>query len=325
MANLAIIGSGVVGQATGKGFDLKGHNVIFVDVNPNTVRALKEEGYDATCDYDLLCDKEIDAFFMSVCTPTVNHEIQLHYIKSAAESLGKVLSKKHEYSLVTVRSTLPPGTTRNTIIPILEKSSGKKAGKSFGVCMNPEYLREESSVKDFYDPRLILIGSLDKKSKLILQDIYSVFNCPIYFATLEEAEIQKYIHNIFNACKISFFSEFRMIIKKMIEINNSGNGYHNGNGSNTGHGNFDIDIEKVFKLVSITAEASYNPKYGTRDMGPFGGSCLPKDTMAFFTFAKKTYGTELSLLKAVIDVNEQVKELQTIEQIFGNADLVVEL
>lgn len=325
MANLAIIGSGVVGQATGKGFDLKGHKVIFVDVNPETVRSLIIDGYKATTDYNILCEKEIDAFFMSVCTPTINYEIQLHYIKSAAESLGKVLKKKHEYSLVTVRSTLPPGTTRNTIIPILEKSSGKKAGKNFGICMNPEYLREASSVQDFYDPRLILIGSLDKKSKLFLQDIYSVFDCPIYFATLEEAEIEKYIHNLFNACKTSFFNELRMFIRKMIAINNSGNGHYNGNGSKNGHNNFDIDIEKIFKLVSITAEASYNPKYGTRDMGPFGGSCLPKDTMAFFTFAKKTYGTELSLLKAVIDVNELVKETQTIEEIFKNSDLVVQI
>lgn len=325
MANLAIIGSGVVGQATGKGFDLKGHNVIFVDINPNIVHTLKEEGYEAICGYDLLCEKEIDAYFMSVCTPTINYEIQLQYIKSAAESLGKVLRQKHEYSLVTVRSTLPPGTTRNTIIPILEKNSGKKAGKHFGVCMNPEYLREESSVKDFYDPRLILIGSLDKKSKLFLQDIYSVFDCPIYFASLEEAEIQKYTHNLFNACKISFFNEFRMIVKKMIEINNNENEHHNGNGSKNGRGSFDIDIEKVFRLVSITAEASYNPKYGTRDMGPFGGSCLPKDTMAFFTFAKKTYGTELSLLKAVINVNELIKENQTIEEIFKNSDLIVQV
>lgn len=292
MTKLAIIGSGIVGQATGKGFISRGFDVKFLDVNPLLVNKLNNEGFKATSDYDDLSKEKIDVFFVSVCTPTVNRHIDLNYIKAAVRDLGNAVRNYEDYFVVVIRSTVPPKTTRNLFIPILEETSGKKAGIDFGVCMNPEYLREESNVADFANPRIIVFGSLDKKSKLVLEDIYSVFDTPMYFLTLEEAEIQKYIHNLLNACKISYFNEMRNVCEKL-----------------------EINADKVFNIVAQSAEASWNPKYGIKDKGPFGGSCLPKDTMAFYAWALENLNTNLYHLHSTIFVNELVKEREETEKI----------
>jgi len=155
--------------------------------------------------------------------------------------------------------------------------------------MNPEYLREKTNLDDFFNPWIIVIGCLNDKSGKTLEEIYKPFNCPISYVSLREAEIQKYIHNIFNACKISFFNEMRMICD---EIN--------------------VDADKVFELVVKSAEGSWNHKYGIGNFGPYGGSCLPKDTTAFLDWFKKEIKTVSSMpvLEGVIEVNEMVKEKQ---------------
>jgi len=180
---------------------------------------------------------------------------------------------------------VPPGTTENVLIPILEKHSGKKAGKDFGVCMNPEYLREVSNEEDFKNPWIITIGELDRRSGEMLEEICNHSSCPIVHVSLKEAEIQKYAHNLFNACKISFFNEMRIVCEAV-----------------------NVDADKVFELVAKSAEASWNQKYGIRDFGPYGGSCLPKDTTAFSAWAKEELENPMPLLKAIIKVNEIVKE-----------------
>lgn len=187
--------------------------------------------------------------------------------------------------MVVIRSTVPPGTTEDILIPILEKYSGKKAGKDFGVCMNPEYLREVSNEEDFKNPWIITIGELDRRSGEMLEKICCHYDCPIAHVSLREAEIQKYAHNLYNACKISFFNEIRMICRAI-----------------------DVNADKVFELVAKSAEASWNPKYGIRDLGPYGGSCLPKDTVALLSWAKEKLEDSMPLLKAIIKVNEITKE-----------------
>lgn len=285
MAKLAIIGSGVVGQATGKGFIAKGHDVIFCDINPETIAKLANLGFK-TCLLNLL-DQEMDiqAFFLTVSTPTVDGKIKLDFLKSAVANLGGVLKKYNDYAIVVVRSTVPPGTVEGSLIPLLEKYSDKKAGRDFGVCMNPEYLREESNEEDFKNPWIIVIGELDAKSGETLAETYGQHKCPVVHTSIKEAEVQKYVHNIFNACKISFFNEMRMIC-----------------------GAVGVDADKVFDLVSKSAEASWNPKYGIRDFGPYDGSCLPKDTTAFLSWAKDELKKSMPLLRSVIRVNDIVKE-----------------
>jgi len=286
MAKLAIIGSGIVGQATGKGFIAKGHGVVFCDINPETLARLENQGYKV-CPPNLLEEeKGVKAFFLPVSTPTVDGKIQLDFLKSAVANLGEgALKKTNDYCIVVVRSTVPPNTIEGSLIPLLERYSGKKAGKDFGVCMNPEYLREDSNEEDFKNPWIIVIGELDAKSGETLEEIYGSHNCPIVHISIKEAETQKYVHNLFNACKILFFNEMRMVCEAV-----------------------NVDANKVFELVAKSAEGSWNQKYGIRNLGPYGGSCLPKDTTAFLAWAKDELEKSLPLLKAVIKVNEITKE-----------------
>lgn len=286
MAKLLVVGSGVVGQATGKGFIAKGHEVVFCDINPEVLNGLKDEGHRVCFPHLIEQEEGIEVFFLAISTPTVDNEIKLDFLISATANLGAgYLKKRSDYCVVVVRSTVPPGTTDGLLIPVLEKYSGKKAGKDFGVCMNPEYLREESSVEDFKNPWLVLIGGLDTRSGEVLERIYGSCGSPVVHTSLKEAEMQKYVHNLFNACKISFFNEMRMVCEAL-----------------------KVDSEKVFRLVVKSAEASWNPEYGIRDLGPFGGSCLPKDTTAFLGWVKKGLALPMPLLRAVIKVNEIVRE-----------------
>lgn len=286
MAKLAVIGSGTVGQATGKGFIAKGHEVVFCDINPEVLFKLEKEGYTICPPNSLEQETDVEAFFLAISTPTVDGRIHLNFLKSAVANLGgNVLKKRDKYCIIVVRSTVPPNTTRGLLIPLLEKYSGKKAGEHFGACMNPEYLREKSNEEDFKNPWLITIGELDTRSGEVLERIYGSQNCPVIHLPLELAEMQKYVHNLLNACKISFFNEARRVCER------SG-----------------INADQVFKVVAKSAEASWNPDYGIRDFGPFGGSCLPKDTTAFLAWVKDELGENLPLLKAVIKVNEITKE-----------------
>mgnify|MGYP003814157561 CR=1 FL=1 len=263
MKNIAIIGSGVVGCATGKGLMSKGHDITFYDIKKGIINSLRNQGYKAK-HADSLDANAHDAFFLLVPTPTENGKINLGYLKRAVKNLAKKLKKRKNYFLVVIRSTVLPGTTEDVVIPILERGSGKKAGSDFGVVMNPEYLREKKAEDDFKNPWIITVGALDRKSMRFMAKLYQDFNCPIHNLSLREAEMQKYVHNLFNAVKIAFFNEMR-IACNLIKIS----------------------PEKIFEITADSAEASWNKKYGLRNYGPFDGMCLPKDTKAFSSWSKK--------------------------------------
>lgn len=278
--SIFIVGSGIVGQAAGKVLTAKGFKVTFTDINPVVVSQLCREGYQAF-EVKELQKPDADIFMLSAPTYPLEHtENGLGYIKAASTTLGSWLSNNKDYCLVAVRSSVLPGTTEDVIIPILEECSGKKAGVGFGVCVQPEYLRERRPEADVNNPWIIVIGGLDKKSGDLLQEVYHWVSCPIYRVSLREAEIHKFIHNLCNANKISFFNEMRLVCQRI-----------------------GIDCERIFSLVAQSAEACWNPSYGTRDLGPFGGSCLPKDVFAFLSWAKKQ-GLETPVMDAVLKVNQ---------------------
>jgi UDPglucose 6-dehydrogenase len=286
MARLAVVGSGVVGQATGKGFAAFGHDVTFCDINPEVLETLKGQGHTVCSPERLTEQEDFSAIFLPISTPTVDGKIELKFLRSAVVGLAKGYLKDHSaYCVVVVRSTVPPGTTEEQIIPLLEQHSGKRAGVDFGVCMNPEYLREGSNEEDFKNPWIVVIGELDARSGKVIEEAYGDRKCPIEHVPLRAAEAQKYIHNLYNAAKISFFNEMRIVCEEMR-----------------------IDADAVFSLVAKSAEASWNREYGIKNMGPFGGSCLPKDTAAFFSWAKDVPKLSLHLLHAVIRVNDLVRE-----------------
>lgn len=299
MTKIVIIGSGIVGEATGTVFAQHGFDVTFTDVNPGVVKRLTEKklrAYQA----DELTKPDADIYMMSVPTYPIDLcqdsaaaekleqsmsplewcDIGIDFTKSASQILGKWLGAVPHYALAVVRSAVLPGTTEGLIIPILQEHSGKKAGKDFGVCVNPEYLREVSSFQDIAKPWVTVIGELDKKSGDMLEKVYQWANVPQYRISVKEAEMQKFIHNLCNANKISFFNEMRLVSEQI-----------------------GVNASKIIPIVVKSAEAIWNPDYGTKDYGPFGGKCLPKDTVAFISWAKRS-GIQTRVMDAVLEVNK---------------------
>lgn len=284
---IAVIGSGFVGKATGKGILQKGHPVTFFDVQPKVIQDLGANGYDARHIGTIAeSEDDFDIFMLSVWTPTIRKKIVLRYLEAAVRDVGLALKKTAaDFPLVVIRSTVPPGTIEKKLVPILEKTSGKKIDEDFGVCMNPEFLREVSAEEDYAHPWLIVIGADDKLSGLLLGKVYEPFRAPIVHMSLAEAEMMKYVHNLLNATKISFFNEMRMVGDRL-----------------------EIDSDSVFKATLKSAEAVWNPEYGTRNFGPFSGSCLPKDTQAFLNWTSEELDFELPVLQGVIRTNDLLKE-----------------
>jgi UDPglucose 6-dehydrogenase len=280
MMKISIVGGGFVGRATAKGLRAQGHSVLVLDVDPRRIRALWAEGLDAhdPHEYRSLTG---EVTMISVPTPTVDGRIQLDHLVKAAMQFGERLRSFRGYHVLVVRSTVPPRTTRDVVIPIVEEFSGKTAGRDFGVAMQPEYLREVTAVQDFARPWLITIGALDARSGDVVHRVYRGFDAPIERVTLEDAEFQKYVHNLYNAVKIAFFNEMRIMA--------NGEGW---------------DSTKIFQMTAETSEGVWNPVYGIRDRGPFGGSCLPKDTAALLQWGEE-HGYQLGILKAVIAENDR--------------------
>jgi UDPglucose 6-dehydrogenase len=275
---IAVVGSGFVGEATGRGMSKHNNEVTFVDVDPEKVVKLREEGFQAELASNY---KTITTDVTMFCVPTPTHakHIQLHILADACRSFAERLKNHNEYHVMVVRSTVPPETTRKRIIPLVEKASGKRAGKDFGVVMQPEYLREEKANQDFERPWFVLIGELDERSGKVIEKLYRSFNAPIEHVSLEEAEIQKYVHNVYNAVKIAFFNEMRIAMNLK---------------------NWNAD--KIFRATAESCEAIWNPVYGIRDYGPFDGSCLPKDTRALLEWGE-TNGFDFGILRSVISEN----------------------
>jgi UDPglucose 6-dehydrogenase len=275
---IAVIGAGFVGQATGKGLQKHNNDITFVDVVSEKVDQLQKQGFKAYLPQEYT-KITTDVTMFCVPTPTHGDKVKLDYLLSAVAQFAERLKEHSGYHTVVIRSTVPPTTTRQVVLPLIEKISGKKAGKEFGLCMQPEYLREVTADQDYARPWFILIGQFDKKSGDILEKIYSKFDAPIERTGLEEAEFQKYVHNVYNAVKIAFFNEMRII-------------------ANT-HG---WDATPVFYATAQSCEGIWNPLYGLRDMGPFDGSCLPKDTRGLLQWAED-HGHKPEILRSVIVEN----------------------
>ena len=274
-----IVGAGVVGHAEGFALRGHGHAVVFSDVDQALLAQRRTEGFQTIpmTGLDLV---GIDVVLVSVSTPTSAGEIDLRNLETAVAAIGAELgrassSEPGRYRVVMVRSTVPPGTTDDIVIPLLEAEAGLQAGRDFGVCMSPEYLRERNAVNDSVAPRLVVIGQFDDRSGDVAERLNAGFGCLVHRVAIREAEFQKYAHNLCNASKISLFNELRRVA---IAIG--------------------VDAEHVFALVAQSAEAMWNADYGTLDLGPYGGACLPKDLEAFLTWAAQQ-GLDLPILSAV--------------------------
>lgn len=311
--HISIMGTGYVGLTTGIGFALNGHHVICVEKIAEKVeminqgrppiyepgladalqRAVAEKRLRATTDLEpSIIDTQIT--FMAVGTPSKKDgSIDLTDIRTAAESIGRALREKNAYHVVAVKSTVVPGTTGQTVIPAIERTSAKKAGTAFGVCMNPEFLREGKALEDVLRPDRVVIGAMDKRSGDLLQQAYAATDSPILRTDLKTAEMIKYANNALLATKISFANEIGNICKKL-----------------------GIDTYKVMEGVGLDRRLS--PAFLQAGCG-WGGSCFPKDVAALIATAAAA-GYEPRLLNSVVAVNQKQKTMlvDQLEQKIGS-------
>lgn len=277
---IAIIGTGKVGFAAGRGFSKFDNDVVFFDINKEVLKKIRKQGYKTTDSLDSIAN-DYKVFVFCLPTPTKNGKIDLSIMKSGIKQISKLLKNRKKYFLMIIKSTIVPTTTDEDIIPIIEKYSGKKVGKDFGICYNPEFLRERYAYQDFLKPDRIIIGEYDKKSGNILKKLYKPFKTPILRTDLRTAEMVKYANNCFYATKISFFNEFHIVCKKL-----------------------GINSNFVRKAVQMDKFYSTHPwSHGKK----FGGNCLPKDLKAFIGFCSKNHIHNPVLLNAVWKVNEKIE------------------
>nr|HDO81056.1 UDP-glucose/GDP-mannose dehydrogenase family protein [Candidatus Bathyarchaeota archaeon] len=239
-----------------------------------------------------------DITFITVGTPEKpDGSADLTYVDEALKSIGSALSRKKDYHLVVLRSTVPPGTSREAV-KALEKISGKKGEENFGFCFNPEFLREGNAVQDTLYPDRIIIGELDKKSGDLLEDFYKRFHSskmpPLLRTTLENAELIKYAANAFLAMKVSFINMIARLCERIPHA----------------------DVEVVAKGVGLDKRiGAYFLKAG---LG-FGGSCFPKDLKALLAYAKRL-NVRLPLVEATLQINEDqpLRAMQLAEELLGD-------
>jgi UDPglucose 6-dehydrogenase len=280
-----VIGSGVVGAATGRGFRAVGHDVTFIDTSPARVRELRKSGMDVRGELDL--SGEPDAFvLLTLPTPNLGAAYDLAAFTAGTQAVGRALGASSARHTVVVRSTVPPGTNEGLVRPLLERESGKRAGSDFGLASNPEFLRAATAEQDFAQPWMTVIGSRHADTLASLGKLLAPFGGEMrMFDDPATAEFVKCAHNIYNATKISFWNEMWLV------ANRAG-----------------VDADAVSATVARSAEGSINPLYGIRGGAPYGGVCLPKDTNGFLGFAAEL-GVETPLLQAVVDTNERLEHL----------------
>jgi len=297
---ITVFGLGYVGCVSGACFAELGHDVIGVDVNPLKVAMIKQgnppiiekelpelmarvvgtKKFTATTDVEQAV-KDTDIGFVCVGTPSSrNGSLSLEYIKRVSEQIGKALIKKTDYYIVSIRSTVLPGTVEKEIIPILEAQSGKKAGLDFGVCMVPEFLREGTSVYDFFNPPKTVIGELNERSGEIVSQLFNGINAPMIRTKIQIAELVKYADNTFHALKVSFANEIGSICKEL-----------------------ECDSHKVMDIFCMDTKLNLSPYY-LKPGFAFGGSCLPKDLRAI-TYKARMLDVDTPVLNAIMESNRK--------------------
>lgn len=287
-----MVGAGTVGGATGRWFSERGHHVTFCDQSEDVVRLLSDAGHLALTPDELTLDG-VQYVFVCVGTPHGDHGVDPSALFAATDMIGRKIGDSEGFPTVIFRSTQPPGTTRNALIPLLTRTSGFELGEGYGVAYWPEYLRAAHADSDFANPRAVLLATEYKNDISHHAALRLTLELPtgMHWLPLEAAELQKYVHNCGNAIKISTYNWFRLLADS-IGVK---------------------DIEYIIQLSVITAEGLYNPEYGTRDLGPYVGDCLPKDLKTLLEYAK-TAGVQTGLLEAVESINREIARSGRIHQ-----------
>jgi GDP-mannose 6-dehydrogenase len=295
---LSVFGIGYVGCVSAACFAKEGHHVTGVDVNPTKVEIINngnspivEPGVSelmseavssghlraTTSAQEAVHNSEVS--LVCVGTPSrANGSLDLSHVTRVCEEIGAALKTKDERHVVVMRSTMLPGPIHEVVVPALERTSGKKAGTDFGVCINPEFLREGSSLKDFYAPPFTLIGADDEMTASVVTELYAKIEGPLFTTPVKTAEMIKYVCNSFHALKVSFANEVGNICKAL-----------------------SIDSHEVINIVCEDKKLNLSSYYMKPGFA-FGGSCLPKDLRAI-NYKAKELDVELPVLGSILVSN----------------------
>ena len=307
MRRIAIFGLGYVGSVSAACLADGGWNVVGVDVKPvkvDTINAgrspIVEEGLDelmarGVAGRRLRASSDVeeavatsDTSMICVGTPSrPNGSLDLSAVERVAESIGRALASSNGYHVVVVRSTMLPGSTEEIVIPLLETHSNRRVGVDFGVCYNPEFLREGSSIRDFHHPPYTVIGGNDTAANEMLASLYGTVDAPVVTTSVRVAEMLKYASNAYHALKIVFANEIGALCKEQ-----------------------GIDSHELMDVFCQDRKLNISSTY-LKPGFAFGGSCLPKDLRAVLHHARRL-DLNLPLLEAVLTSNE--RQIQTAYQ-----------
>jgi len=297
---ISVFGLGYVGCVSAACLAQGGHEVLGLDVNLQKAELVSsgrapvnEKGLDAllreavqhgslrVTSNSQAAIHDSDVSMICVGTPSnKNGSLDLRYVENVCREIGAGLAGKQGYHVVVVRSTVLPGSTEDLLMRLLEQHSRRRAGPDFGVCMNPEFLREGSSVADFFNPGLVIIGEIDQRSGEVVEALYREIQALTLHTTIRIAEMIKYANNAFHALKITFANEIGVLCKT--------------------HG---IDGREVMEILCQDTRLNISPAY-LRPGFAFGGSCLPKDLRALLHRATER-DLDFPLLRATLVSNQR--------------------
>jgi GDP-mannose 6-dehydrogenase len=223
-----------------------------------------------------------EAEIMLICVGTPGHtngSLDIGYVRRVCEQIGEQLRTVRGHKVIVVRSTMLPGSMRTVVIPTLEAASGKKAGRDFAVCINPEFLREGTAIFDYDHPPKTVIGTDDESAPSPIKALYSMLEAPFIVTDLRTAEMVKYADNTWHALKVTFANEIGRLCKAL-----------------------DVDSRRLMRLFCQDTKLNISTAY-LRPGFAFGGSCLPKDLRAL-TYMGKMLDVETPVLSAVLPSNE---------------------
>ena len=295
---IAIFGLGYVGSVSAGCRAAAGHDVIGVDVEPQKLDLLRQ-GKSPVTEPDLddllaagvaagrltvtsdtaAAVRQSDLSLICVGTPSRrNGSLDSTYLERVVEQIGRALADVDQYHVVAVRSTLLPGVLESSLIPMLERASGRTVGRDIGVCVNPEFLREGSAIRDFKNPPFTVLGESDPRAGDVLLRIYEHLQAPIHRVRPDEASMVKYASNAYHALKVAFANELGALCQPL-----------------------GIDGRRVMRVFCEDRDLNISARYLQPGFG-FGGSCLPKDLRAL-NYVAKDLDVSTPLLGSVIDSN----------------------
>ena len=296
---ISVLGLGYVGTVVAGCLARAGHEVIGIDTELRKVELVNagkspiiekeigqiiaqqvEAGRLSASTEVTVAVQQSDLILVCVGTPSrSNGDIELRHVRRVCEQIGAALRTHSGAPVVAVRSTLLPGTMRELVIPTLEASSGRQAGSDFGVCVNPEFLREGTAVHDYLNPPKTVIGELTRASGNLLASLYAGLPAPLIRTDIDTAEMVKYADNAWHAVKVGFANEIGNLCKAV-----------------------QVDSHRVMEIFCQDTKLNLSAYY-LRPGFAFGGSCLPKDLRALLHKAK-SLDVSLPILGAVLPSNE---------------------